>query len=76
MYKSEGERGYYNVQLRARQKLQYLLKKNMLAEKYLFHPKKGHFHGSRGNVNYHFYIQSKISSVPVSPNATIMKTYF
>lgn len=34
MYKNEEERGCYNEQLRARQKLQYLLKKKMLAEKF------------------------------------------
>lgn len=39
MYESEGESGYYNAQLRARQKLQYLLKKKVLAEKSLCHPK-------------------------------------
>lgn len=31
MYKNEEERGYYNEELRARQKLQYLPKKKMLA---------------------------------------------
>lgn len=34
MYKNEEEKGYYNEQLRARQELQYILKKNMLAEKF------------------------------------------
>lgn len=34
MYKNEEEKGYYNEQLRARQKLQYILKKKMLAEKF------------------------------------------
>lgn len=34
MYKNEDERGYHNEQLRGRQKLHYLPKKNMLPEKF------------------------------------------